>query len=256
MRLPLVLLLLSGVMFSPSLSSGVGSELIGGRRELIDLEQRYRESVLKGWRYFQTSFARDGMACVNCHLSYEQMTGWAGAYPKVQVFDGTPFAVKSLRDVVLEAMGKHTDLPEAGRMKRVDDLVAFIAWWGDGQDVTPGLSRAQAPAAADQRELENSVERGRALFMRNDPPSCSQCHIPEPGGTKTERLNLDHAVTGFPRYDEKAGRVLSFKSFLLRHGMNHKLRLDPDQITDVQAYLASQASGTVLKPGGTKSASK
>jgi len=250
------MLVLAGLLLLPSFSFGGDSAQIGGRRDLIDLEQHYRESVLKGWRYFQTSFARDGMACVNCHLSHEQMAGWAGAYPKVQVFDGAPYAVSSLRDVVLEALGRHTDLSEAECMKRADDLVAFITWWGDGQEVTPGLSRVQAPAPDDQHELENSVRRGRALFLRNDPLSCSQCHIPEPGGTKTEKLSLGHAVTGFPRYDDKAGRVLSFKSFLLWHSMDNNLQMDPEQVTDIQAYLASLASGNVLKPGGTKSASK
>jgi len=234
----------------PSSSSGDSSDHTVGHRELIELEAHYKDSVMRGWRYFQTSFADDGMACVNCHLSHEQMAGWAGAYPKVQLFDGSPYAVKSLHRVVQEALKRHTDLSEAECEKKADDLVSYISWWGDGQEVTPGLSRDQAPAYDDQRELDQSVERGRALFMRTDPPSCSRCHISGSGNAADGKSTLKNSFLRFPRYVKKSEKVLSMHSFLLRHPTDKDLVMDEDEVTDIQAHLAGLASGRILKPGG------
>ena len=180
---------LAMVLLLPSSLVGAAGGPNTGQHVLNQLEPHYRASVLRGWRNFQTSYARDKMACVNCHRSYEDMASWAGAYPKVQVFDGTPYAVKSLSDVVFEVLDRHTDLSESSCMKMVDDLVAFISWWADGQPIAPGLSGHGLPASQDSAKLEEAVSRGRTLFKRRNPPSCTRCHSPRPRVTEPGKIS-------------------------------------------------------------------
>jgi len=251
-----IILLFVALLLTPSFSYGERSDGNIDRRELMELEAHYRESVMRGWRDFQTSYADDGMACANCHLSHEQMTGWTGSYPKVQMFDGTPYRVTSLRGTVLEALTRHTDLSATDRENKADDMVAYISWWGDGQRITPGISRTQAPAPDDLLELEDSVKRGRALFMRKSPPSCSQCHSPAADSSTDGKLNLYDTATRFPKYDLDSRRVLSMGSFLSKHHKTKNLFMDSPEITDIQAYLADLASGKILQPGGGVNESK
>ncbi|GBE14967.1 MAG TPA: hypothetical protein ENH32_02635 [Proteobacteria bacterium] len=245
----LLFCVLTVALLFPSSSFGEGGNVNLGPRGLNGLEPHYRSSVLRGWRSFQTSYAKDGVACINCHRSYEEMAAWAGAYPKVQVFDGTPYAVKSLSDVVLEALERHTDLSESSCMKMVDDLVACIAWWGDGQPVTPGFSGAGRPPSQDRAKLEEAVARGRILFKRRGPSSCSSCHSPRPRATEPEKTSMGDSFTTFPRYDVNTRKVVSLKTFLLWHEVKYHLSLDPEDVTDISAYLARLASRRLLRPG-------
>src|SRR5512139_916368 len=170
------MVLLSLTLLLPAVShSGEVLTQPSQQRPLDELDHHYRQSVLRGWRSFQTSFARDGVACVNCHTDHRDMRTWLGAYPKVEVFDGTPYEVKGLRQVVLEALEKHTDLLPGERLSLVEDLVAFISWWGDGEAVSPGHSRILPPATEDLTLLQSSVVRGSRLFHRQGPGSCAEC---------------------------------------------------------------------------------
>jgi len=222
-------------------------------RLLREFEPRFRASVLRGWRSFQTSFAGDGLACVHCHLDHGTMRHWAGAYPKVEVFDGTPYRVKGLRQVVLEALEKHTDLSPEQRAALAEDLVAYIAWWGDGGLVTPGRSRASPPAAEDLARLRASVERGSGLFQRRDLGPCGRCHHSGEKASTPDKTPVGGAAATFPRYVKFAGRVMSLEAFLSWHLADiGKKEYSPESsvVTDLAAYLVSLAGGKRFLPGG------
>jgi cytochrome c len=219
---------------------------------LADLEPHYRASVLNGWKTFQTSFARDGLACVDCHLQLESLRHWAGAYPKVTVFDGSPYRVKSLRQVMFEVLERHTDLTPARRAQQVEDLVAFLAWWGDGQAMTPGRSHTLPPAAADLALLRAAAVRGEKLVQNLDADGCQSCHSLNSRETDQAHRPLHLAATRFPRYFPSAGQVMSIETFLTGH-LQEKGRGDlsphSEKIIDLAAYLASLAEGSTYRPG-------
>jgi hypothetical protein len=227
----------------------------GMRRELNELTPDYRESVLRGWRYFQTSYAKDEVACVHCHRDHEDMVPWARAYPKVQVFDGTPYKVKTLKMIVLEALEKHSDLGTNTRYSLADDLVAYIGWWGDGQFIHPGISEQLAPPAEDLIELQRAVARGRSLFNRRDPISCSRCHIADRINTATDKdrsrsfLAVDASFSTFPRSGTSEEGTVSLHTFLLNHSLNMDVKMDADALPDLAAFLAHLSRGRILRPG-------
>ncbi len=219
------------------------------QRSLNQLESNYRQSVINGWRTFQTSFAEDNMACVNCHLNHDQMIGWAGGYPKVEVFDGTPYSVKTLRQVVLETLATHTDLPKSRREAMADDLAAYISWWGDGQLVTPGMSRDTKPALMDLDELAISASSGNNLFYRDGSSRCNSCHGVANKISGEGKIPLKRSFATFPKYDVNLKRVVTLDSFLTTHLAKHAGIKDREQITALAAYLADLARGENLRPG-------
>ncbi len=182
------------------------------------------------------------------------MAPWAGAYPKVEVFDGTPYQVKSLGQVVLEALGKHTDLPLNKRLLLVDDLVAYIAWWGDGTKVTPGRSRPAPPPPQDLALLKSVVAKGRELFHQKNFGPCASCHYPGNEDSTGERIPLGAAAATFPAYVEAAYQVMSLEEFLSWHLAQDLKYYTPDsrEITALAAYLADLAQGQRLKVGQRK----
>lgn len=223
-----------------------------GRREttapqgLSDLEPHFRRSVLRGWRVFQTSHARDGVACVHCHPDHDQIRQWAAAYPKVEVFDGTPYRVKSLAEVVGEAWRKHADQPPEDR---IDDLVAYIAWWGDGTRITPGHSRRLPPPDKDLRLLKAAVAEGRKHYQRND---CGQCHQTGIRDRGSSSITVGKTAAGFPRFVPRADQVLDMGSYLQLHMRERGAETvsDPDRsVVELSAYLHSLAAGQTLQPG-------
>ncbi len=223
-------------------------------RLVSDLNPHLQMSVIRGWRIFQTSYARDGIACVHCHLSHDAIKRWAAAYPKVEVFDGTPYQVKGLRQVVFEAMGKHTDLEREQRLAMVEDLVAYIAWWGDGQPITPGYSRTYPPPAGDLAELGAAVKRGGGLFQMDKSGPCAQCHVPSEINPTPDKVSLAAVATNFPRFVNDADQVMCLESFLAWHLGNHVNKEFAPQdaiITDLSAYLVHLAKGKKLHPGGS-----
>ena len=169
------------------------------RRPLHKLEINYQKSVLKGWRFFQTSYAEDGVACVTCHRSHGDIVPWAGAYPMTQVFDGSPYAVKTLRQIILEALDRHTDLPDSSQSAMADDIAAYITWWGDGQPIVPGRSEETPIPLEDMLELKRVVEEGRILFTRIKPQPCFQCHTVDDKLPKPGKINLRGAFEQFPK---------------------------------------------------------
>jgi len=219
------------------------------QRPLNQMESNYRQSVINGWRMFQTSFAEDSMACVNCHLNHDQMTGWAGGYPKVEVFDGTPYSVKTLHQVVLETLAIHTDLPEGKREAMAEDLAAYISWWGDGQPVRPGISRDIPPATMDLEELKSLVNKGLQIFKRLGGTGCIECHEVNKNSLKKSGASLSWSFATFPRYDVNAQRVVTLDTFLTSHVAEHAGIKDREQVTALAAYLADLAKGKNLRPG-------
>ena len=219
---------------------------------LTNLEPHYRASVLRGWQTFQTSFAADGVACVNCHPRLESLRHWPGAYPKVAVFDGTPYRVKSLQQVVMEVLERHTDLTLAGRMDQVEALVAFLTWWGDGQVMTPGRSSTLPPATADLALLRAAAIRGEQLVQSTEGESCGSCHSLASEETDKPHRSLHLAATHFPRYIPSAGQVMSLETFLtghLRPTRRKYVAPDSETVIDLSAYLASLAAGSTYRPG-------
>lgn len=212
-------------------------------------EPHFRQSVLRGWRTFQTGHADDGVACVHCHPDYKTIRRWARAYPKVEVFDGTPYQVKTLRRVILEALDKHSDINPESRLNLVDDLVAYIAWWGDGMNVSPGHSRNLPPASADLKLLRKSVMRGMRFIHNRSKGSCWQCHKSE---SEPAEPVLKDAATRFPMFVASAKKVMSLPVFVAYHldelGMG-RFHPENETVTDITAALAHLAEGRRYHPG-------
>jgi cytochrome c len=222
---------------------------------LTNLEPHYRASVLRGWQTFQTSFAADGVACVNCHPRLESLRHWPGAYPKVAVFDSTPYRVKSLQQVMMEVLERHTDLTLAEQAALVEDLVAFLSWWGDGQVMTPGRSSTLPPATADLALLRAAAIRGEQLVQNRGAESCGSCHSLAPEETDKPYRSLRLSATHFPRYIPSAGQVMSLETFLAGHvRQTSRKYVSPDNETviDLSAYLSSLAAGSTYRPGHPK----
>ena len=219
-----------------------------GRRELETLDPSFQKSVLRGWRYFNTSFADDGVACVHCHRDHSDIVSWAGSYPKVQIFDQTPYRVKTLRMVIIEAMDKHTDLGpiECGEM--AEDLQAYIAWWGDGEPLAPGISVKGMPPEEDLAELGEAVSRGRTLFSREKPVSCIYCHTADVPDDDYRRPLRD-VFLGFPRSGGEGERAVSFDAYLLAHYRRQGVVMSAKHITDIAAYFADLSRGKLQRPG-------
>ena len=218
------------------------------RREIENLDPSFRESVLRGWRYFNTSFADDGVACVHCHRDHSDMVFWSGSYPKVQLFDGSPYDVKTLRTVIMEAMARHTDLGPVESGEMAEDLEAYIAWWGDGQPLAPGISHKGMPPEEDLGELGESISRGRALFNREKPTSCSYCHTAKEQDDDY-RKPLKDVLLGFPRSVSVSGRTVSLDTYLLAHFKKQGVVMSPKSITDIAAYFSDLSRGKLLRPG-------
>jgi cytochrome c len=241
-------ILATALCFSTILiAPGVGrSENI--RRELGTLDPSFRESVLRGWRYFQTSFADDNVACVNCHRDHSDLVSWSGSYPKVQIFDQSPYQVKTLRMVIKEAMARHTDLGPIESGEMAEDLQAYIAWWGDGQPLAPGFSANGTPPREDLAELEKAVNRGRSLFYREKPISCEYCHTAQ-GQHDNYRRSLKDVLLRFPRAGSTGEKALSLDTFLLAHNRRQGVIMNAGDITDIAAYLADLSRGKIQRPG-------
>lgn len=223
------------------------------RQPLDKLEPNYRDSVIRGWKLFQTSFAADGMACVNCHLDHEAMAGWSGGYPKVEVFDGTPYEVKTLRAVVLETLSKHTDLSSVRQESMADDITAYIAWWGGGRPVRPGLSRQTDPAAIDIEKLQITVSAGRSLFFSGGSTGCFSCHLHKNAPGISAKLSLESKFAGFPKYVPSLGRVVTLDTFLSGHASERSGISDHEKVTALAAYLAYLARDKTMLPGSATS---
>ncbi len=253
---PVSLILVAGMLLAlwcamPSYAGDARTTSLN-QRPIVDLEPHYRASVLRGWRSFQTSYAQDGLACVHCHLGHDSLRPWAGAYPKVQVFDGTPYRVKGLRQVVLEALENHSDLLPDQRLTLVEDLIAYIVWWGDGQAIKPGHSNAFPPAREDLAQLGSARERGRRLFQQESLGPCVNCHSGDGKGLSEVNVPVVYSVAKFPRYVASAGRVISFETFLSGHILATSKRgysAESPVVTDLIAYLASLSKGKRLRPG-------
>ncbi len=253
LSLPVLVLAMSWYLwFPPGTWAAESLPPPGEPTSLSELEANFRASVLRGWRCFQTSFAQDGVACVDCHRHHEPMRRWAGAYPKVEVFDGTPYRVKVLRQVVLEALERHSDLSPQRRLALVEDLVAYLAWWGEGKPITPGHSRAVSPPAEDLRLLKSSAERGRRLFRQPELGPCTQCHVRGERKVAQDKIPLGQAAATFPRYVPQAGQVMSLEAYLSWHLSARGQKGQPpesDTVTGLAAYLASLAKGKRLIAG-------
>ncbi len=223
-----------------------------GRRELQTLDPSFQKSVLRGWRYFNTSFADDGVACVHCHRDHSDIVSWAGSYPKVQIFDQTPYRVKTLRMVIIEAMDRHTDLGpiECGEM--AEDIQAYIAWWGDGQPLAPGISAKGMPPEEDLAEFGEAVNRGRSLFNREKPVSCVYCHTADEPDDDYRRPLRD-VFLGFPRSVGAGERAVSLDLYVLAHYRRQGVVMSAKHITDIAAYLADLSRGKFQKPGARQS---
>ena len=213
--------------------------------ELAALERHYFESVISGWRYFQTSYAKDGTACVHCHRDHDDIKLWAGAYPKVEPFDGTPYEVKTLGKVVSEALEKHTDLDESGRSAMVPDIVSYIFFRGFGTFIRPGKSESFPPPSRDMELLSKSYLRGKASF----PRTCGHCHENTFSHQVVGKKLMVEASTRFPHFVHKKNRVLSLESFLRSHSEDKGVSLSNSSVTDLCAYLRQEASGMAIHPG-------
>ncbi len=220
-----------------------------GPTPLTALEPHFRKSVLHGWRAFQTSHADDGVACVHCHLDHETIRRWARAYPKVEVFDGTPYRVKTLRQVVLEALERHSDLGPARRLELVDGLVAYIAWWGDGLKVSPGHSRDLPPPSEDLKLLRESARRGLKLIAKGSEGNCRGCHE---STADAQDVSVGQVAARFPKFVPSTEKVMPLSVFVAYHLEEQgKVSVTPDGkiVIDILAGLALLAEGQTYLPG-------
>jgi mono/diheme cytochrome c family protein len=150
--------------------------------------------------------------------------------------------------VIIEAMDRHTDLGpiECGEM--AEDIQAYIAWWGDGQLLEPGISVKGMPPEEDLAEFGEAVSRGRTLFNREKPVSCVYCHTADEPDNNYRRPLRD-VFLGFPRSGGAGERAVSLDAYLLAHYRRQGVVMSAKHITDIAAYLAYLSRGKLQRPG-------
>jgi hypothetical protein len=150
--------------------------------------------------------------------------------------------------VVTGALERHTDLPPtmAGRM--VDDLISYIYWWGDGEPLTPGISEKTRPPEEDLEQLASAANRGRNLFQRGEPNSCSYCHTI---GKRNDlsRIALNNVFLRFPKPGPGGKQMMSLHTYLSVHIKKQGVPMNAEVIPDIAAYLADLSRGKALQPG-------
>jgi len=245
LRIFLIVVLNFTLCFGVMAQGGALSPQGKSPRELPDLEPNYRTSVLKGWKDFHTSFAKDGLACIDCHLSHQDMASWGPSYPQAHVFDGTEHAVKTLDQVVAEALARHTDLPGEARKSKIDDLVSFISWWGDGHMISPGHASSLPLPSQDLEMLETAVSRGWRVFNS----ACRSCHSPGSSAGMAVKRSFRLAAAFYPRYLASFGKVLSLEAFLKNHLREVSIEANSEELVELAAYLRSLSAGNAYRPG-------
>jgi cytochrome c len=241
------LVLLGSVAASPRLLAQDNLYTPRPRRSMTQLEPNYRKSVLQGWKLFQSGYADDNMTCANCHLGHDVMKPWAAAFPKVSVFDDNTLFVKTLHQMVLEALNRHTDMTEAEIAEAADPLVSYISWWGDGQPIRPGYSEDVPPAVSDMRKLSRCQQKGKDIALSVEKQGCGRCHADLGGSTLAS--DVVQAVRTFPRYVPALGKVASFDTFLKEHARDNGFWLGEHEITQLSAFISLLAQGQPLEPG-------
>ena len=130
-----------------------------------------------------------------------------------------------------------------------EELAAYISWWGDGQPIIPGIAEAIPPPTEDLIELQNAVARGRKLFNRDKPLSCTYCHTT--GGERSSYLeDLSQCYSRFPKITDDGKGVVSLHAYLADHRKRMGVFMGSDDIPDLAAYLADLSRGLKLSPGG------
>ena len=124
------------------------------------------------------------------------------------------------------------------------------------------LFAAAMPAAAAS-PLENSIQHGKTLFttahFSGNGRTCDTCHRGEgktagklPNGKAIPSLN--NAATIFPRYNKRAGMVITLQqqvhSCILNALQGTPPAYDSAAMTDLVSYLTSLSEGKPIAMGG------
>jgi cytochrome c len=206
-------------------------------RPLEAMEPELRMLVLRGqdlWR--QPPDPENTVACATCHFAAGEIRGWAASFPKVKPMP-PPFArVMTLQQAVSEAVARHYRIPHGARNRQAArEIVAYLAWLGEGRIATPGVAAGQPRFPDRLTALRASMARGEDRVRQ----TCGPCH-------GDDRRFAGVAAT-FPRAPRGGGAVTTLEEFLESHA---GLPWDGSDAADVAAFLAMGAAGRFLEPGG------
>lgn len=122
---------------------------------------------------------------------------------------------------------------------------------------------ASGAAMAAGNPLQQSISEGAHLFAKESfggkGMTCASCHTD--GGKKAGHLpngmkipSLTNAAVIFPRYNPKAGKVVTLGNQIngcIKNGLQGKpLAYNSPQMVAMESYLASLAKGKSMDPGG------
>lgn len=183
--------------------------------------------VAEGERWWMSSGdPRTPVACATCHHDPSEMRGWAPSFPKFRPLPPPHGRVMTLLQANAEAVRRHyghTDPRPAATA-----ITAYLAAQAAGLPPTPGRAEGQPAFPARLRALEESVARGRRLYVRH----CAACHA-SPA--------IAPAFAAFPR--TRGGHSESLEGFLEAHaGRERGLAWDSPAMTDVIAYLLAEVA--------------
>jgi mono/diheme cytochrome c family protein len=206
---------------------------------LASIKPRLRALILEGEGLWQRPPVQENtVACAVCHFDAAKIRGWAASFPKVKPMPPPFTRVMTLQQAVGEAATKHYRIPPGDQNRRVAAAIAaYLSWVGEGLPLTPGTAWDQPRFPDRLSALEASIGRGRDRVRG----ACTGCH--------RDATALAGAAPGFPRVAGGGEAVVTMEEFLERHA---GLAWHGAEAAEVVAYLAAQAGGRPLRPGGSR----
>jgi mono/diheme cytochrome c family protein len=190
--------------------------------------------VAEGERQWRRPPAPDRpVACATCHHDPAAIQGWAASFPKVRPLPPPRTRVMTLLQATAEAVARHHG-PGDPRPAAIA-ISAFLTARGAGLPITPGVAPGQPVFPARMRALAESVERGRARYVRQ----CGACH---------SAAAVAPGAGGFLRTAAEPAEL-----FLERHrSAGPPIPWDSLAMADLLAYLLAHRSDDAVTVGGRR----
>ena len=203
--------------------------------------------VREGENLWKIKPQADGKSCADCHgFAPESMKDKAAQYPRFDTISQKPVDLAGqIQNCRVEHQQKN-DWPRESR-----PLLAITAYLGY-------LARSASISPANNQDLTNVAERGKALFSRRVGQlnlSCAGCHDENWGKKLGASLIPQGHPTGYPIYRLEWQGVGSLQR-RLRNCMTG-VRAEPyaygaPEFIELEAYLMQRAAGMPMETPGVR----